>query len=251
MTISILTLFPEMFAGPFDHSIIRRAKDKNIVHINFVNIRDFSSDTYKTVDDHPYGGGVGMIMRVDVVNRALEHMKALCKRTSCKTILLDPQGTPYTQAKAKELSSIDHLILICGHYEGVDERVRSLVDETISIGDFIVTGGEIPAMVLIDSVVRLLPGVLKKDTATLDESFTQPLLEYPQYTRPKEFNGMAVPNVLLSGNHAAIDKWKKIQQLANTKNRRPDLLKIKSFTEFTPYSLLLRSKRITRRRQSS
>ena len=162
MTISILTLFPEMFAGPFDHSIIRRAKDKNIVHINFVNIRDFSSDTYKTVDDHPYGGGVGMIMRVDVVNRALEHMKALCKRTSCKTILLDPQGTPYTQAKAKELSSIDHLILICGHYEGVDERVRSLVDETISIGDFIVTGGEIPAMVLIDSVVRLLPGVLKR-----------------------------------------------------------------------------------------
>lgn len=253
MTITILTLFPEMFAGPFDHSIIKHAKEREKVTINLINIRDFATDKYKSVDDHPYGGGAGMILRVDVVDRALRHVKShqsspvtlahpskLRARAGVQrkeildprlrgddihTVLLDPQGTPYTQAKAKELRSIGHLIFICGHYEGVDERVRTLVDETISIGDFIVTGGEIPAMVLVDSVVRLLPGVLKKDTATLDESFTQPLLEYPQYTRPKEFNGMAVPDVLLSGNHAAIDNWRKEQQFTNTKKRRPDLLK--------------------------
>ena len=229
MHITILTLFPEMFAGPFDHSIIQRAKERERVSINLINIRDFATDKYKSVDDHPYGGGAGMVMRVDVIDRALRYVKSHQSNSvtpdDLHTILLDPQGVPYSQAKAKELSAIGHLILICGHYEGVDERVRTLVDETISIGDFIVTGGEIPAMVLVDSVVRLLPGVLKKDTATLDESFTQPLLEYPQYTRPKEFNGMAVPDVLFSGNHAAIDNWRKEQQFTNTKKRRPDLLK--------------------------
>lgn len=225
MTITILTLFPEMFSGPFAYSIVKRARHARRVDIQIINIRDFATNSYKTVDDHPYGGGAGMIMRVDVIDRAIENAKCKMINAKCKTILLDPQGAPYSQAKARELSSIGHLILVCGHYEGVDERVRKLVDESISIGDYVLTGGEIPAMVLVDSVVRLLPGVLKKDTATEDESFTQPLLEYPQYTKPQEYKHMRVPAVLVSGNHAAIATWKKSQQRANTKRRRPDLLK--------------------------
>ncbi len=220
MKISILTLFPDMFAGPFDSSIIKRAKEKGIVDISFVNIRDFATDAYGSVDDHPYGGGVGMILRVDVVDRALQQVKT----KNSRIILLDPQGTPYTQKKAKELSTIDHLILICGHYEGVDERIRSLVDEEISIGDYVVTGGEIPAMMVVDSVVRLLPGTLVKSEATENESFSQDSLEYPQYTRPEVYKDMKVPDVLLSGNHKEIEKWKKEQSMKRTTSRRPDLL---------------------------
>ncbi len=242
MKISILTLFPEMFSGPFDHSIVKRAQEKELITIDFVNIRDFASDNYKSVDDHPYGGGVGMVLRVDVIDRALasvianscpERSRRVSSRPTptrtkvryykTRTILLDPQGTPYTQKKAVELSHLDHLILLCGHYEGVDERIRSLVDEEISIGDYITTGGEIPAMVIVDSVTRLLPGVLKKEEATQTESFS-PILEYPQYTRPEAYGGMNVPEVLLSGNHAVIAKWRKKQATLRTKKRRPDLL---------------------------
>lgn len=226
MKISILTLFPEMFTGPFDASIIKRAKEKGIADIQFVNIRDFATDKYSSVDDHPYGGGAGMILRVDVVDRALKNVKAQISNVKSKTILLDPQGTPYTQKKARELSKLDHLILLCGHYEGVDERVRSLVDEEISMGDFIVTGGEIPVMAIVDSVVRLLPGTLKKAEATIKESFSESEgggLEYPQYTRPEDYKGMKVPDILLSGDHKKIAAWQKDEATKRTHSRRPDL----------------------------
>lgn len=215
-----------MFRGPFDASIVKRAQDQRHLSITLVNIRDFTSDAYKSVDDHPYGGGVGMVMRVDVIDKALQSTKRSSKleARSSRIILLDPQGKTYTQKKAKELSKLDHLILICGHYEGVDERVRDLVDEEISIGDYITTGGEIPAMVLIDSITRLLPNVLRKEEATKQESFSEGLLEYPQYTRPEEYKGMKVPPVLLSGNHAAIAKWRRDMAQTKTKQRRADLL---------------------------
>lgn len=219
MKISILTLFPEMFTGPFDYSMVKRAKEKGVVAINLVNIRDFATDPYKSVDDHPYGGGQGMVMRVDVIGRALESIGA-----NGRKILLDPTGAPYTQEKTRELSKLENITLICGHYEGVDERVRSLVDESLSIGDYVVTGGELPAMVVVDSIVRLLPGVLRQK-ASQDESFWGHSLEYPQYTRPDVYKGMRVPEVVLSGDHKKIDFWRKEQAHLRTKNLRPDLLK--------------------------
>ena len=241
MHISILTLFPDMFDGPFDQSIIKRAVDKKLLTISYIKIRDFATDKYKTVDGHPYGGGVGMLLRVDVVDRALHSVLSSSgltrgtafsgkadsrlrgNDTKTRIILLDAGGTPYTQRKAKELSSIDHLILICGHYEGVDERIRSLVDEEISIGDYVLTGGEIPAMVVVDSVARLIPGVLTKPEATVHESFTEALLEYPQYTEPQTYKGQGVPPVLLSGNHKMIDVWRSDEAIKRTKSRRADL----------------------------
>ncbi len=218
MKLSILTLFPDMFSGPFNHSIIKRAIENKLLNIDYINIRDFATDTYKSVDGHPYGGGVGMILRVDIVDRALRSLP------EGRKILLDAGGTPYTQSKAKELSTVDHVILICGHYEGVDERVRSLVDEEITIGDYVLTGGEIPAMVLADSIVRLIPGVLAKPEATVHESFSEPLLEYPQYTEPQTYNGLSVPQVLTSGNHQKIADWRKTEAVKRTKTRRPDLI---------------------------
>lgn len=220
MKITILTLFPEMFIGPFGYSIIKRAKEKGVVAIECVNIRDFSSDKYKSVDDHPYGGEQGMIMRVDVLDRALSSIK-----TKGRIILLDPTGIPYTQTKAKELSTLDHLILVCGHYEGVDERVRALVDESVSIGDYVTTGGELPAMVVTDSVVRLLPGVLRNQASSENESFWRRSLEYPQYTRPDVYKGMKVPEIVLSGDHQKIESWRREQARLRTKKLRPDLLK--------------------------
>lgn len=225
MHITILTLFPDMFAGPFDHSIIKRAKEKQQVTIEIINIRLFATDPHHSVDDRPYGGGPGMILRVDVVDRAITATKLKNKNQKSKTILLDPQGKPYTQKKAIQLSGCDHLILVCAHYEGIDERIRDLVDEEISVGDYILTGGEIPTMILIDSIVRLLPGVLTKTDATHSESFTDNLLEYPQYTHPREYKGKRVPNILLEGNHKAIKEWHDDMQQARTKKRRPDLLR--------------------------
>ena len=241
MKIDILTLFPEMFKGPFDKSIIKRAVDNNLVKINIHNLRKWAKDKHKTVDDRPYGGGAGMIIRVDIIDRAISKLKT----QNSKIILLSPQGKIFNQRKAQNLSKLDHLILICGHYEGFDERVRKLVDEEISIGDYVLTGGEIPAMVIVDSVVRLIPGVLKKREATKFESFsslnsefltlnTPPaprlrragkLLEYPQYTRPQKFKGLKVPEILLSGDHKEIEKWQKKQAILRTKKRRPELLK--------------------------
>lgn len=214
MTISILTLFPELFSGVFDQSIIYRAQKKELVDINLVNIRKFSSDKYKTVDDKPYGGGVGMLLRVDVVHKAisfsLKNYKAKKKGGKIKVILLEPSGKLFTQAKARNLSSSNHLIIVCGHYEGIDHRITNFVDEVISIGQYILTGGEIPAMVIADSVIRLLPGVLKKRQATVEESYSDKnILEAPQYTRPSIYMGLKVPQVLLSGNHQQISRWKR------------------------------------------
>jgi len=225
MIFSILTLFPEMFNGPFDASIIKRAKEKGIVKTNFINIRDFAEDAYKTVDGSPYGGGQGMILRVDVVDRALSSLKGKKKEEKIHTILLTPQGKQFTQSHAKKLAqSFDHIILLCGHYEGIDERIRTLVDEEISIGDYILTGGEIPAMVLVDSITRLLPGVFKKELVTEDESFSKNTLEHPQYTKPQSYKGIAVPSILLSGNHKEIEAWRKEESRKKTQYKRPDLL---------------------------
>lgn len=250
MKIDILTLFPGMFEGPFDSSIIKRAQDKSLVEINIHNLRNWATDKHGTVDDRPYGGGVGMIMMVEPIYNALSEILKLEVRgekleishpTSTKVILLDPAGTPFNQMKAEELSKLDHLILIAGHYEGVDERVKEhLIDEEISIGDYVLTGGELPAMVVVDSVIRLIPGVLKKPEATLHESFSpippsqpnSPLtthyptqLEYPHYTRPENFKGWEVPKILLAGDHKKIEKWRKEKAFEKTKKRRPDLLK--------------------------
>jgi tRNA (guanine37-N1)-methyltransferase len=229
MDITIVTLFPEMFDGPFGHSIISRAVAKNLVQIRYVSIRDFASDSYKTVDDHPYGGGHGMVLRVDVADRAIQHAKDSSSKPA-HVILLDPQGSPYSQSHAVRLKDQAHLILFCAHYEGIDERIRTLVDEEISIGDYVLTGGEIPAMVIVDSVVRLLPQVLKREEATTQESFSgdTPILEYPQYTRPEVYKDMSVPAPLLSGHHKEIAKWKKEKALERTGERRPDLLLKKS-----------------------
>jgi tRNA (guanine37-N1)-methyltransferase len=219
-----------MFAGPFDHSIVKNAINKKLVTINFVNLRDFGIGRHKVVDDKPYGGGVGMILKVDVVEKAIESAKDLPdgktgkkpRTHNQKVVLLDPRGKTYNQKKAREFSKIQHLILVCGHYEGIDERIDNFVDEKISIGDFILTGGEIPAMVITDSVIRLLTGTLKKK-ATEIESFSW-YLEYPQYTKPRVYKNYSVPKVLLLGNHKKIEEWRKKASLAYTKKLRPDLL---------------------------
>lgn len=225
MKISILTLFPQMFVGPFDHSILKRAQEKKALELSIVNIRDFGIGKHKIVDDKPYGGGVGMVMRVDVIDKAIA--KARCKNTSCRehVILLDPQGQTLTQTRVKTLCTFDHLILVCGHYEGVDERVRDIVDKEISIGDYILTGGEIPAMVVADAVARLIPSVIKKNKALTIETFENNLLEFPQYTRPQKFKEKSVPPILLSGNHQKVQEWRTKKSHEKTTKRRPDLLK--------------------------
>lgn len=211
MKIDILTLFPEMFVGPFDESIIKRAKDKGLVKIQIHNLRDYATDKHHTVDDRPFSGGPGMIMRVDIIDRAISDLKSKNPNLKSTILLLDATGEKYTQQKAQTLSSFKHLILICGHYEGVDHRVHEhLVDDIISVGDYVLTGGELPAMFITDSVVRLLPGVLGDDQSTTEESHSTPgYLEYPQYTRPEEYKGWKVPEILLSGNHPKIKKWQQ------------------------------------------
>jgi tRNA (guanine37-N1)-methyltransferase len=237
MKIDILTLFPEMFKGPFKESIVKRAQEKSLVEIKIHNLRKWAKDKHKTVDDRPFGGGAGMILIIEPIFKALKSLGLLLRTQnkttgeSCvsekktKVILLGPTGKVFNQKKACQLAKMDHLIFICGHYEGVDERVREhLVDEEISIGDYILTGGEIPAMVMVDTVVRLIPGVLEKPEAIKTESFS-PLLEYPQYTRPEDFKGWKVPKILLSGDHKKIADWRKKKSLERTRKRRPDLLK--------------------------
>jgi tRNA (guanine37-N1)-methyltransferase len=213
MKIDVLTLFPDMFTGPFDASIIKRAQDKDLIEIAVHDLRKWGETDRRNVDDRPYGGGVGMIIRVDILDAAISELKktASFDAQNSKIILLDATGTRYTQQKAVELSKLDHIILIAGHYEGIDHRVHEhLVDEVISIGDYVLTGGEIPAMVVVDSVIRLLPGVLGKDESSADESHKEPgYLEYPQYTRPEDYKGWKVPKVLLSGNHKKIEEWRK------------------------------------------
>lgn len=221
MKFDVLTLFPEMFKS-LDESIIGRAKEKGLIEINLINIRDFSKDKHKKVDDTPYGGGAGMVIRPDVVYDAYSSIK---DSKNAKVIYLSPQGKVLNQEKVKELSKEEHLILLCGHYEGIDQRaIDEIVDEEISIGDYVLTGGELPAMVVIDSVSRYIDGVLSNESIE-EESFSNNLLEYPQYTRPEEFNGKKVPEVLVSGHHENIKKWRDEKSLEITKIKRPDLLK--------------------------
>jgi tRNA (guanine37-N1)-methyltransferase len=233
MKISILTLFPEMFIGPFDYSILKRAKEKKLVKIEYINIRDFGEGKHNMVDDTAYGGGVGMVMKVDVVHRAILHAKNKTPNVTDKTriILLSASGKPFTQQRAQTFSSLNHLILICGHYEGIDDRVKHFIDEEISIGDFVLTGGEIPAMAMTDAIIRLIPGVLPTG-ATENESFSleeeqnsSPLLEYPQYTKPRTYENLSVPEILLSGDHQKIAIWRQEQAKQKTNKVRPDLVK--------------------------
>ncbi len=222
MKITILSLFPEMFNGFLSESIVKRAIQANIVEINIINYRDFATNKHKQVDDTSYGGGFGMVLSVEPIYRALSSIEGYENATK---ILLTPQGEPYVQNSAKALATKEHLIMICGHYEGFDERVRSFIDLEISLGDYVLTGGEIPAMAVSDSVIRLLPGALGKEESFQQDSFYQNMLEYPQYTKPYEFKGMKVPDVLISGNHQEIEKWRKEESLKRTQTRRPDLLK--------------------------
>jgi tRNA (guanine37-N1)-methyltransferase len=224
MRIDILTLFPEMFESPLAHSIIKRACEANIVEITLTNIRDFTSDKYRKVDDKPYGGGPGMVMMAQPVFDACEHVEELCREKG-RIILLTPQGQRFTQEEAVEFSKERRLILIAGRYEGFDERIRmGLEAEQISVGDYVLSGGELAAMIIIDAVVRLLPGALGDEDSSKDDSFSEGLLEYPQYTRPEVFRGMKVPDILLSGDHGKIAEWRRQQALERTKRWRPDLL---------------------------
>ncbi len=220
MKIDILTLFPEMFEGFINSSIIKRARDKKLVEINIHNIRDYTTDKHNRVDDYPYGGGNGMVLMCEPVVTAIEKFK----KDDSLVILMCPQGRKYEEKMAYSLKNNKHLILVCGHYEGFDERIRNFVDLEISIGDYILTGGEIPAMVITDSVTRLIDGVIMEESYT-NESFNNNLLDYPVYTKPAEYRGLKVPDVLLSGHHANIDKWREEESIKRTKIRRPDLLK--------------------------
>lgn len=224
MRIDILTLFPEMFKGPLDESMIKIAKKKGLIDIFIHNLRKWTSDSHQTADDKPYGGGPGMVMKVEPIDKALDELKSAFGEDTSRVILLTPQGKKFDQNLAKEISRLRRIILICGHYEGVDERIRELVDMEVSIGDYILTCGEIPAMVLCDAVIRLIPGVVGDAESLRDESFENGVLEYPQYTRPVEYKNKRVPEVLLSGDPKKIKKWHETQSLLKTKTRRPDLL---------------------------
>lgn len=219
MKIDILTLFPGMIEGFLNESIIKRAINNKLVEINVINFRDFSNDPHQKVDDTPYGGGAGMVLMCDPVVRAIESVKT----KDSLVILTTPQGIKYNESKAYELKKYKHLIIVCGHYEGYDERIREFVDLEISIGDFILTGGEIPALVITDSVVRLLDGVINKDSY-IDDSFTNNLLDYPTYTKPYDYRGLKVPDILISGNHEKIKEYRYNEQVKRTQKRRPDLL---------------------------
>ncbi|MGM0409508.1 MAG: tRNA (guanosine(37)-N1)-methyltransferase TrmD [Bacillota bacterium] len=229
MNFDILTLFPEMFEGPLSTSILARAREEDLIYINLINIRDYARDKHNTVDAPPYGGGAGMVLKIEPIYRAWQDIN---KNKESHTILFSPQGKPLNQSKVKELSDYENITLLCGHYEGVDERVRkSIVDEEISIGDYVLTGGELPAMVLIDSVSRMISGVLGDEKSSKEDSFFNGLLEYPHYTRPQEFAEMKVPDILLSGHHEKIARWRLKKSLKRTLKRRPELLAKKELSK--------------------
>jgi tRNA (guanine37-N1)-methyltransferase len=236
MIIQILSLFPEMFTGPFESSILKRAQEQKLVEFRFINFRDFTQDKHRMVDDIPYGGGSGMVLKPEPIYRSLQFAKET--KPDPKVILLTPQGETFKQSIAAGLATEEHLIFVCGHYEGFDERIRSMVDIELSIGDYVLTGGELAAMVISDAVARLLPGVLGSEESALKDSFSENLLDYPQYTRPVEFNGMTVPEILLSGHHARIETWRREQAILRTALRRPDLLT--NFNLSEPEKQLLR-----------
>jgi tRNA (guanine37-N1)-methyltransferase len=232
MRIDILTLFPEMFSGVLGHSILHRAAVKDAVSYRVTNFRDFADNKHNTVDDYPYGGGAGMVLKPQPIFDAVANLTEYVNEAKPRIILLCPQGERYSQKKAEELAEEKHLIFICGHYEGYDERIRTnLVTDEISIGDYVLTGGELGAMVVIDSVVRLLPEVLGKEESHQQDSFSTGLLEHPHYTRPADFRGMKVPDILMSGNHKLIEEWRAKESLRRTLERRPDLFDKAELTE--------------------
>ena len=230
MKIDVLTIYPGMFPGPLDESIVKRAQESGKLQLRFIDLRDYTHDRHRTVDDRPFGGGPGMLMKPEPLFEAIENLRE--SNTNTRIILTSPAGRQFKQEIAKQMSNEEHLILVCGSFEGFDERVREhLANDEISIGDYVLTNGALPAMVIIDAITRLLPGVLGDDESSQDESFSEGLLEYPQYTRPAEFKGMKVPEVLQSGDHAAIKKWRSEKARMRTEQRRPDLLKNKNLNE--------------------
>lgn len=231
MKFDVLTLFPEMFQGFLSSSIMKRAIERNKVSVSVVDIREYSTDKHRTVDDAPYGGGGGMVLKPEPLFHAVEDITQGDTEPP-HVVMMSPQGKPLTQKKVESLARHPRLVLMCGHYEGFDERIREhLVDEEVSVGDYVLTGGELPAMVVMDSVIRLVPGVLGNESSAVQDSFATGLLEYPHYTRPAEFRGWTVPDVLLSGNHAQIDRWRRRESLKRTAARRPDLLEFAELTD--------------------
>lgn len=225
MRIDILTLFPAMFEGPFSESILKRSIEQGILDIHLTNFRNFAYDKHRQVDDSPFGGGSGMVLKPEPLFRAVQYVKTQSAAQKKRVVLLSPNGVTFTQNKAKELAEYEQLILICGHYEGFDARIeKNLADEAVSIGDYVLTGGELPAMVMVDTIARMLPGVLGSAESAVTDSFYESILEFPQYTRPRSFLGMDVPEVLFSGDHAKIASWRKQQALLQTVKNRPDLL---------------------------
>ncbi|PRY84242.1 tRNA (guanosine(37)-N1)-methyltransferase TrmD [Alkalibacterium olivapovliticus] len=231
MKIDVVTLFPEMFDGPLGHSIVSRAIDKGIVEVNRVNFRQFGKGKHQVVDDTPYGGGAGMLLKPEPLFEAMDSINERDPETKKRVILMDPAGKPFDQAMAEEFSEEEHLVFLCGHYEGYDERIRSLVTDEVSLGDYVLTGGELAAMVMIDASVRLLPNVLGNAASAQTDSHSSGLLEHPHYTRPADFKGMAVPDVLMSGNHGKIDEWRHKESLKRTFQRRPDMLVKRELTK--------------------
>ena len=224
MKIDVLTLFPRMFQGPLTESIIGKVIDKDMIQVNVMNFRDYTDNKHQNVDDYPYGGGAGMLLKAQPIFAAIDAINEEAPDTKKRVILLDPAGVPFTQAVAEELAEEEHLVFICGHYEGYDERIRTLVTDEISLGDYVLTGGELGAMVMIDATVRLLPEVLGNDQSAKTDSHSTGLLEHPQYTRPAEYRGMKVPDVIISGNHKKIKEWQDKESIRRTMERRPDML---------------------------
>lgn len=231
MRIDVLTLFPRMFEGPMGESIIGKAREKGLLEMNVSNFRDFSDNKHQTVDDYPYGGGAGMLLKVQPIYDNIKAIEQETPTTKKRVILLDPAGKPFNQAMAEEISQEEHLVFICGHYEGYDERIRSLVTDEVSLGDYVLTGGELGAMVMIDATVRLLPDVLGNTISAQTDSHSTGLLEHPQYTRPASFNDMDVPAVLMNGNHKLIEEWQLKESLRRTYLRRPDMLETFALTD--------------------
>lgn len=232
MKIDVLTLFPEMIEGPISQSMIKRAQENEIVDINIINFRDYGQGKHKLVDDTPYGGGAGMLLKPEPLFEAMDAIKEATEpNAKPRVILMDPAGKPFDQTMAEEFSEEDHLIFICGHYEGYDERIRSLVTDEVSLGDYVLTGGELASLVMMDAIVRLLPGVLGNSQSAEDDSHSSGLLEHPHYTRPVEYRGMVVPEVLRNGNHKLIDQWRRQESLKRTALRRPDMLEKADLSE--------------------
>lgn len=231
MKIDAVTLFPEMFDGPVSHSMMKRAIDKELLKFNTVNFRKFGQGKHHQVDDTPYGGGAGMLLKPEPIFEAIKEIKERDPDTKKRIILMDPAGKPFSQQMAEEFSQEEHLVFICGHYEGYDERIRTLVTDEVSLGDYVLTGGELASMVMMDATVRLIPGVLGNHASAIEDSHSSGLLEHPHYTRPPEYKGMQVPEVLMNGNHQLIEEWRHKESLRRTFERRPDLLEKRDLTE--------------------